>query len=272
MDPFAHRRANLLVGNAPGSATLEITLVGPTLVFERPARVALAGAPFSLAVDGAACGTDDPFEVAAGTTVAIGRPVRGARAYLGVAGGIDVPIVLGSRATHVPSGLGGVDGRAVQAGDVLPIGDPPSRPARRRWPPLEIPDGGALLRVLAGPEAPDFTTGEWDRLLSARFEIHRDSNRIGYRLTGCLLRAPLAEGFSTATPMGTIQVPEGGEPILLMADRQTSGGYPRIAHVISADLGLAGQLKPGDWVSFAACSHGEALNALRARWASCGPA
>lgn len=270
MDAYSHLRANRLVGNATDAATLEVTLAGPTLAFDREAVVALAGASFSVALDGAVRAADEAFEVPAGATLTVQRPSRGARAYLAVAGGIAVPLVFGSRATHVPSRLGGVEGRALQAGDVLAIGDPAPLAQPCRLPPIDLPDRGAVLRVLAGPEASDFPPGEWDRFLSARFEVHPDSNRIGYRLTRCVIRAPEAESFSTATPMGTIQVPSGGEPIVLMADCQTSGGYARLAHVISADLGLAGQLKPGDWVEFAPCSHAEAIAAYRGRLAACG--
>jgi antagonist of KipI len=127
--------------------------------------------------------------------------------------------------------------------------------------------GDAIVRVLVGPDAEGDLVRCFDALIAARFEVGPDSNRMGYRLRGSLLDAPSADRLSTSTPMGTVQLPEGGAPIVLMADRQTTGGYPRIATVISADLGVVGQLRPGDWLRFAPCSHEDALTALRTRLA-----
>ncbi len=268
MDSVAHRLANALVGNAPGAATLEVTLLGPELRAERPLDVAVAGATFALSVDGQAVPHRAAFAMAAGATLRFGARQSGSRAYLAVAGGIDTPPVLGSRATHLVSGMGGLDGRALVSGDGLPIGRPWSdtvpRPARAGSAPLVSP--GQTLRVMLGPQDTWFSPLAIDTLLHAVYRVSTQSNRMGFHLEGPLLAAARADGpLSEPVPFGAVQVPAGGAPILLMADRQTAGGYPKIATVISADLPLAGQLGPGDVVRFAACTRSEARAALIAR-------
>jgi antagonist of KipI len=270
MDPWSHARANRLVGNAPGAATLEMTLVGPRMRTETPLIAAICGGRFSVTIDGNEAGIERVLEIPAGAEVEIGRCREGARAYLAVRGGIDVPAVLGSRATHLPSAMGGVAGRALVAGDMLRVGtmttgEPMKTLSSTTAPVQRTPTGDAMVRVLAGPDADNELASCFEALVTARFEVAPESNRMGYRLRGAVLDAPAANRLSTATPMGTVQVPEGGAPILLMADRQTTGGYPRVATVISADLGIAGQLKPGDWLRFTPSSHADALSALRAR-------
>ena len=276
MDPWAHARANRLVGNDAAAATLEITLMGPRLRAEAPIVAALCGGRFGLKVAGEEAANDVAIDIPAGAEIEIGRSRDGARAYLAVRGGIDVPPMFGSRATHLPSAMGGVSGRALAPGDVLPVGNLGHREGlaltRRGSDDAAATTGSAeaVVRVLRGPDAEDDLAACFDALLAERFEVGPESNRMGYRLRGRTLDAPSADRLSTATPMGTVQVPEGGAPILLMADRQTTGGYPRIATVISADLGIAGQLKPGDALRFAPCTHDEALSALRARIAELG--
>jgi biotin-dependent carboxylase-like uncharacterized protein len=265
MDPWSHARANRLVGNDQDAATLEITLIGPRLRFETPAVVALSGGSFTVQVEGRAATMDRPVRVAAGQEIDLGRCTQGARAYLAIRGGVDVPPVFGSRATHLPSAMGGVSGRALIAGDVLRIGSLVYGPILETVSPRPAPSGDPIARVLPGPDEEPALAGCLEALISSRFEVSSESNRMGYRLRGARLEAPAADRLSTPTPMGTIQVPEGGSPIVLMADRQTTGGYPRVAAVISADLGIVGQLKPGDWVRFARCSHADALAALGAR-------
>jgi biotin-dependent carboxylase-like uncharacterized protein len=267
MDAFSHRLANHLVGNPADAATLEITLIGPELRFESDSTVAVVGADFDLLCegDGVAMGTTAP--VRAGQELRFGRRHRGARAYLAVAGGgILTPQVMGSRATHVVTGMGGLDGRPLKAGDVLPIGRGGTcHPARARG--LTLPTGGrARLRVLPGPQDDWFTADAWRVLTSVSFRISPRSNRMGYRLEGPpLQRARDDEPISEPVGIGALQVPAAGEPILLMADRQTAGGYPKIGHVITADLCLAGQLAPGDFIEFDACDHRIAVGALIAR-------
>jgi antagonist of KipI len=268
MDTMAHRLANALVGNAAGMATLEVTLIGPELRAERPLVAAVAGAEFVVTVDDRIVAHQTPFALARGSTLRFGERRRASRAYLAVAGGIDTAVVLGSRATHLVSGMGGLNGRALVKGDVLPVGvsaradvPPPAGPVG--WPDAPPPP---TLRVLLGPQDGWFSRPSLDTLLHDEFRVSTTSNRMGFRLDGPALTAVrLEELLSEPVPFGAIQVPAGGAPILLMADRQTAGGYPKIATVITADLPLAGQLGPGDAVRFAACTRAEARAALIAR-------
>jgi KipI family sensor histidine kinase inhibitor len=276
MDRLGHRRANAAVGNDRGAATLEVTLLGPQLRFERHATVAVAGADLAPLIDGRPLPLGAPIECPAGAVLRFAERRWGARGYIAFRGGLDVPPVLGSRSTHVASGLGGVEGRALRAGDVLAIGTDPPAPVVRRPPPARTPvRAGARLRIMPGPHDDLFMPAAIDSLQQGRFTITPQSNRMGYRLTGMrpLPRRDAAEMISEATFAGAVQVPPSGEPILLMADRQTAGGYPQLATVISADLPLAGQLAPGDWIEFELCSRAEAIAALAAQEAQLrGPA
>jgi KipI family sensor histidine kinase inhibitor len=280
MDRRAHRYANALVGNAADAATLEATLLGPELRFERPALVAVTGADLDASIDGKRADISTAHRVGSGSVLRFGERRSGTRAYVAIDGGIDVPPVLGSRSTHVISGLGGFDGRALKAGDRVPLGksnnergeanNPWRNPSRFAQPVTGAPKahGGARLRAMRGPQDYHFDDAALSWLEKTRFTISSQSNRMGYRLTSGAagLRAPAfgtGEMISDATFIGGLQIPPSGEPILLMADRQTTGGYPQIATVITADLPLAAQLAPGDWVEFAWCTRREALAALR---------
>lgn len=269
MDPLSHRVANVLVGNDRVAATLEITLLGPELEFETERVVAVAGAEFELSLDGRPAPMNAPFIAAAQTRLKFGRRVRGTRAYLAVAGGIGSRPVLGSRSTHVISALGGHDGRQLRAGDRLPLGavEHGHRTARPPADPLlEWSEGRTRLRVLPGPQQDYFTIDALETLQSAPYVVGQHSDRMGFRLDGPKLNhARGADIISDATPLGTLQVPASGQPILLMADRQTTGGYPKIATLITADLPVAGQLGPGDEIAFEVCSAREAMAALIAQ-------
>lgn len=265
MDPFAHRLANALVGNPRDRALLEITLIGPELEFDDARAVAVAGARFELTLDGQPVFPEIPFTVRKGSRLRFGQRVAGARAYLSIQGGISVAPTLGSRSTHLGSRLGGVSGRSLVAGDRLPLGEAGSSALHLAKSPLrrELPDSHVRVRVLSGPDTERFQSTALDILQSAPYRIGRDSDRMGFRLEG----PPIdhrrgADIISDVTPLGVLQVPASGQPLLLMADRQTTGGYARLATVISADIGLAGQLAPGDSISFAVCSRQEAMAAL----------
>lgn len=270
MDWYSHALANRLVGNDADAAALEVTLIGPELIAEgRQVVCALAGADFEVMVDGSVVPAHQPFTVPRGSRVRVGARRAGARATLAVAGGFDVPATFGSRATHVVSGMGPFGGRALRAGDRLPIASGHPRSAGDCGIPLEMPRGGARVRVVSAAHRERFTDEAWSTLTSARFTVTPQSNRMGYRLEGPpLSHVHGADILSEAMPIGVLQVPPSGQPILLMADRQTTGGYATIANVITADLPLAGQLAPGDWIEFSACSHEGALAALRARHAA----
>jgi biotin-dependent carboxylase-like uncharacterized protein len=271
MDAYSHRLANAVLGNDPTAAALEITLLGPELAADGDVVCAVAGAEIDVTVDGAGVARHQPFTVRSGSRIRCGARRRGARLTLAVRGGIAVEPTLGSRATHLASRMGPFGGRALKAGDVIPVGahgvPGPGAAARRTAAvPLELPDGGARLRVLPAVHRERFTDAAWRQLAEARYTITPQSNRMGYRLDGPVLaHGGAAEILSEAMPIGAIQVPPSGQPILLLAECATTGGYPTIANVITADLPIAGQLAPGDWLRFVPCTRDEAVALLRAR-------
>jgi antagonist of KipI len=272
MDPVAHRLANAIAGNPPEAALLEITLLGPEITFDDARTIAVAGAEFELSIDGTDVPMHAPVPVPASARLRFGRRLRGARAYLAVEGGIASPPTLGSRSTHVISGMGGVEGRPLRSGDRLPLGPRTERLRISRGPALPIvpilsaSSGPARLRVLPGPQQDLFAADALDILQSAPYTMAQNSDRMGFRLEGPTLpHAGSADIISDATPLGVLQVPASGQPILLMADRQTSGGYPKIATLITADLAVAGQLAPGDRIAFEVCTSRDAIAALIAQ-------
>jgi biotin-dependent carboxylase-like uncharacterized protein len=272
MDAASMRDANRAVGNPPTAATLEVTLGGVELRLEHAGVMAVAGADLSATLDGRAVPLGTGVEHAAGGVVRFDERRRGARAYLALDGGLAVPPCLGSRSTDLTSALGGVAGRRLQAGDRLPV-EPPPGSSSRPTPigPRPLPEGGARVRLLPGPHAEWFSPTAFDVLYRTRYEITPDSNRMGYRLRGAEpLPRDAREMISDATVPGALQVPPSGQPILLMADRQVTGGYPIIATVITADLPVVGQLAPGDWIEFDACTRADALTALARLDASAG--
>ena len=271
MDAVAHRLANALVRNPPDAATIEATLLGPELRVEQQTMTAITGGDLRATLDDAEVPRNAPVVCRAGSVIRFGERRSGARAYVAFGGGIATPRALGSRATHVLSSLGGVEGRALRAGDRLPLGEPTVAPAKTiaagkpAWRSPAI--GGARLRVMRGPQDAAFTPEAFDVLQRTRFTISGQSDRMGYRLSGDrpVPVSPSGRMISDAAFTGGLQVPPSGHPILLMADRQTTGGYPQIATVITADLPAAGQLAPGDWVEFEECTRAEALAALIAQ-------
>jgi antagonist of KipI len=267
MDAVALRIANLLVGNAQRAAGLEATLLGPTIEFQDDQLFALAGGDLGAQLNGEPIPSYRPCVASAGSVLSFTGPRAGCRANLALAGGIDVPEVLGSRSTDLRAKIGGVNGRALVTGDVLPLCSP-SATARRWLANLRArnrrtADWGAglslqlrwsaepVVRVLRGLEHDSFTDASRQALLESAFRVSAQSDRMGYRLEGprLTLERPL-ELLSTPMVQGTLQVPPGGDPIVLMADRQTVGGYPRIAQVITIDLPLLAQAVPGARVRF----------------------
>lgn len=269
MDPVSFRLANAIAGNLSTDAQLEVTLLGPELLFDDERAIAICGAEFDVTIDGWDVPMNARAVVPAGGRLRFGRRQRGTRAYVAVEGGIALPQILGSRSTHVISGMGGYQGRALRAGDSVPLGRKgPSR--RTATPPLlpvvPLPGSHARVRVLAGPQQDLFARDALDVLRSGPYVIAHNSDRMGFRLEGPRLsHAGSADIISDATPLGVLQVPASGQPILLMADRQTTGGYPKLATVITADLPVAGQLAPGDTISFDVCTPREAIAALIAQ-------
>ncbi|MGH7236902.1 MAG: biotin-dependent carboxyltransferase family protein, partial [Nitrospiraceae bacterium] len=256
MDSFALRVGNRLVGNPDGAAALELTVNGPELLFETEAVIAVTGADLSTKIDAAPVPLWTALRATRGATLSFGERRRGARAYLAVAGGIEVPVVLGSRATHLPSQTGGFAGRALAEDDQVVGGPPPPGAATRIGQVVStslLPQYGSAptVRVVLGPQAEGFSTEAIEALEGGRYTVSPQSDRMGYRLIGPpLVHVGSTEMVSDATPAGALQVPANRQPILLMADCQTTGGYPKIAVVISADLPLAAQLLPDDTISF----------------------
>jgi antagonist of KipI len=267
MDWYSHRMANEIVGNHPMAAALEVTLLGPELVADGDLICAVAGADIDMTVDGRVVLQRQRFEIESGARIRSGARHSGARVAIAVRGGFDVPAIFGSRATHLVSRMGPFGGRALKAGDRLPVGNMTGDPsALSSLKPLTMPSGGAPVRVVPGVHRDRFTDSAWRTLTSSRFIVTPQSNRMGYRLEGPPLEHVRgADILSEATPIGALQVPASGQPILLMADRQTTGGYTTIANVITADLPIAGQLAPGDWIAFVPCTHADALEALGVR-------
>lgn len=235
LDQPALRRANALVGNPAGAAGLELTFGGCVLRFDRAATIALTGAPVRDVA------FDAPFDVPAGTTVRIGRPTRGLRTYVAVAGGVDVPAVLGSRSTDTLSGLGPAP---LRDGSSLDIGD-----LRGSSDVEDLTVGDIVLRVRLGPRDDRFT--DVAGLFADAYTIGVNSNRVGARLAGrALTRAVAGELPSEGIVLGAVQVPTDGQPLVFLADHPTTGGYPVVGVVEAADLPLLAQGRPGDQVRF----------------------
>ena len=268
MDRLAHAAANLLAGNPPDMAALELGLCAATLRAEGgPVRLALAGAPGALRLDGEALADHRSFVLREGAELAIERPRAGVFATLAAQGGFAVPVVMGSRALHQRAGLG--TGPLVE-GDALPLaGIPPSGETDRCLDPVPL-EREAPIRVVLGPQDDHFTEEGRAAFLGATFAVSPRADRMGYQLDGPeVSHGP--GGFnivSDATVAGSVQVPGSGRPIVLLADRQTTGGYPKIATVISADLRRIAQRRPGEAVRFAAIGLADARRLAQERAAA----
>lgn len=262
LDPQACALANELVGNPAGAAVLELTLQGPTLHLPQAARIAITGAEVNATCNAIPLPGHRPLLVPAGE-LKLGAVRAGIRAWLAVAGGFDVPLVMGSRSTDLRGGFGGLEGRALRAGDRLPLGnsamaeaDAPQIPAW--WIGGEYHGSGdAPIRFVTGkhPAARALQQGIWT--------VSPDSNRQGIRLRGDPLPGAGNGNVSEPVAIGTLQLPPDGQPIVLLADAQTVGGYTRLGHVIAADLPRLAQAAPGAKLSFVSVSGHEAQEALR---------
>lgn len=255
MDGWSARLANRLAGNPDGLAVLEITWTGPALRAEGALAIAVAGAAFDLDVGGVRMRSPCVAVLAPGAEIVFGARRRGARAYLAVQGGIDVPEVLGSRATDRRAALGGLEGRRLRRGDRLAAGAPRGDVGDVRVRELDLPGwiGRCELRVLPGPGLDEASARAFTALLEGRYGVAPESDRTGYRLNGTRLPAVSASGVSVPVVPGVVQAPPAGAPLLLMSDCQTTGGYATAAVVVTADLPLAGQLGPGDECRFVSC-------------------
>jgi antagonist of KipI len=267
LDPFALRVANLLVGNDQGAAGLEITFGGLQLQFHDERVVAWSGGEFDARVGSQQLPAGHVAHLQANNELKFGSPKIGCRAWLAISGGVDVPIVLGSRSTDLRANFGGFEGRALRDGDIIRLAPRSGSPipatgisswtAPHDWvyPVKREP----ILRFIRGVDWNRFDASTLQRLTSKSFEVSPDSDRMGVRLDGLeLKREDNVDLVSEAVAPGTIQVPPNGKPILLLGDCQTIGGYPKIAHVITVDLGIAAQLRAGDQVHFSEVSLADA--------------
>jgi biotin-dependent carboxylase-like uncharacterized protein len=277
-DPVALRIGNRLVGNAEGAAGLEMTLLGGTFAFPDGAVAALAGSDFGATLDGKPVEMWTAFEARPRQVLRLGPTLSGARCYLCVLGGIEVKPFLGSGSTHVLSGLGGHEGRALKKGDVLTSGTgipacslgAAASTGKRRLASqaLDKVKPRKVLRVTPGPQSDWFSEAEQKIFYGSTYRVAEESNRMGIRLEGAAIPIPTSgaqheetgknacptggagEMISEGVALGAIQVPEGGQPIILFVEQQTTGGYPKIANVISADFHSLGQLRPRDEIRF----------------------
>ena len=264
-DAVALRIGNLLLQNKPGAPALEMTLTGGTFLFPDGAVICLAGANFGAQVDGKALELWRPHAILPGKRLALGATRDFARCYLCVPGGVGVTDFMGSASTHLLSGLGGWEGRALRKGDVLQIGRLQKNIQRRKLRPgvLEILKPEKKLRVTRGPQFDWFAEEARRTLENGEFVVNEGSNRVGLRLDGPrLAMRDNAEMISEGAPVGAIQVTPSGQAILLFVEQQTTGGYPKIANVIGTDLHSVGQLRPRDTIRFEEVS----LAAARELW------
>ena len=267
MDPFALRVANNLVGNEEGAACLEITVLGPLVKLLADTWIALTGGDLTPMLDGEPMPMWRSVRVGSGSVLSFGGPKDGLRAYLAVAGGIEVPLLMGSRSTYFRASMGGYEGRALKASDVLKASEPSGRYEERCLPKdFPPPTYGHVneVRVVLGPQDAAFTAKGVETLLNSTFKVSMDSDRMGYRLEGpAIEHVSGSDILSDGTALGAVQVPGDGKPIVLLADRGTTGGYTKIATVISSDIGIFAQAMPGDELQFKSVSVQEAGSILR---------
>ncbi len=262
IDAASMALANVLCGNAPGAAALEFAGPGGSFTTDRPLRFAVAGGGCPLRIDKRLVQAGESHRLNPGETLTVGVPDGVVWAYLAFSGGIATAPVLGSRATHLRSGLGGVGGRALRAGDTLPLGeDQPDAPCLRPQRPLPgacLPRGGGPIRVILGPQADYFDAATLALLTGAEFTVTPQRDRMAMVLGGTALPSMRGHDIvSDGTVPGSIQVPGSGHPLLLLAESQTTGGYPKIATVISADLARLAQMPVGATFRFQAVSRDE---------------
>ncbi len=271
MDRVASKMANVLVGNEDSEAVLEFCLIGPVLSFDETVNIAVCGGDFGIDVEGIHYPANRPVRVPAGKTVRVTTGQVGIYGSLAVGGGLDIPVVMGSRSTNLRCGIGGFQGRALAAGDEIALRDPQNgrKDLSWRWVPPrrlvspEDPDT-TRVRVIPGPQENMFTEKGLQTFYESTYVITTHSDRMGYRLSGPQVESSggydiLSDGIVN----GSVQISGTGEPIVMMADRQTTGGYAKIASVINVDIPLFAQLRPGQEVQFEKCTVQEAQRLMR---------
>jgi len=264
MDSFAHRAANILVGNDMDAAAIEITILGPTILFTENSLIAICGGDFTVTINGKRLPQWCPVFVSEGSVLKFSGAKSQIRSYLAIAGGFDLPKEMGSYSTYLRAGIGGYMGRELRVGDVLNVGKTKyslgsfptdksfiviSKYISNRVKPMYA--ANQVIRVIKGAQFDLFTQESKKLFFSKPYSVLPDSDRMGYRLEGATLALEQKqEMISAAVAFGTIQIPANGQPIILMADHQTTGGYPKIAQVISVDLPLLAQLNLGATIQF----------------------
>jgi antagonist of KipI len=280
LDGFAARIANLLVGNGEAAALIEVTLGMFRVRFNDARLIAWCGGAFEARIGGERIPAGHSVSVSAGEELALDHANPGCRAWLAISGGIDLPSILGSRSTDLRASFGGMDGRSLRAGDEFPLGAIPARAtafsralatsrvghwsAPANWTSTAV--SRAVLRVIRGADWNRFEENAQKALFGENFSATAEADRMGVRFDGPELnRSDAGDLISEAVTPGTVQIPPNGKPILLLGDCQTIGGYPKIAHVISSDLSIAAQLRPGDQLRFSEVSLSTAHELLLTR-------
>jgi antagonist of KipI len=283
MDAYACACANILVGNPPGAATLELTVSGPVLTFTEPCVIAICGADMKPVVqeDGDTVPMWRPVYVSARTTITFGTAKSGVRTYIAFAGGVRAESKMGSCSTYVRAGIGGIEGRTLRDGDVLAIGAPTALgqamaarlgarlsrgvaapPWHVGWTAMPHYDPEPVVRFIPGMHYDRFADDSLEAFTRTPYRLSPQSDRMGFRLSGARLSLKRPEEFlSEPVTLGTVQVPPDGQPIILMADRQTTGGYPVIAQIIGADMPVVAQTPIGGSMRFVRTDVGEAERA-----------
>ena len=265
MDPRSLKLANILLDNDPGEAALEITIMGPQLEFTEPNYIALTGGDLNAVLDGKPMPRYEAVKVEPGQVLRFLGLKNGCRAYLAFAGGLDIPAVMGSRSTYMKAKIGGYEGRKLEAGDELKFRAPQPDlpfPERRKLGIDFTPQRQYDLRVILGPQDDHFTEAGLETFCKEVYTVSAQFDRMGCRLDGTVIEHKNGgDIISDGIAMGAVQVPTAGLPIIMAADRQTTGGYTKIATVISADFRYLGQLKGGDKVHFVPVTIEQAQNA-----------
>ena len=272
MDPRSAALANILAGNGPGEAVLECTMIGPKLRFDRACVIAITGGDLGPTLDGQPISGYRALAVRAGQVLGFTAPKTGCRAFIAFSGGLDIPLAMGSRSTDLKAKLGGLQGRKLEKGDAIGFRAPVEalpRMADRALRPEFAPQPVYTLRAVLGPQDDAFTQDGLRTFLTGAYTVTPEFDRMGCRLSGpAIQHRQTADIISDGIAFGAVQVPSSGAPIIMLADRQTTGGYTKIANVITADFRILAQLKAGDKVRFAEVSVEEAQNILLARRAA----
>jgi len=265
MDTFSLVAANVLVANNSNDACLEITLFGPELQALTRTQIAITGGNISPKINGQNVPTWQTLEVQEGDVITFGKVENGCRAYLSIRGGINTPLVLGSRATYVRGGFGGINGRQLKTGDIIEGFDTSPLKVEYSMPEDLVPQftGQFKVHVILGPQADMLTEGGINTFFSSPYKVTLEADRMGYRLEGAIIEHKAkADIISDALLPGAIQVPKNGKPIIIMRDAQTTGGYPKIAVTIIPDVSLLGQAKPNDIIEFSKITMSQAREKL----------